>query len=116
MSQKLMRCGFQVSYEGSDCAVMELDSRQWRIVGKHLSSGLAGGRPRLNDRKIFDGLLYISAHWEQLASCSSAIRLASNIASKISTMDPRRLFRKSVESVDGINGQERKVRLVGELH
>lgn len=38
---------------------MELNRSQWRVLRKHLSKSRGGGRPRTNDRLLFDGMLFV---------------------------------------------------------
>ena len=48
---------------------MELNATQWRLISKQLSKSRGGGRPRVNDRRLFDGLLFIlrtGSSWHQV--------------------------------------------------
>lgn len=48
---------------------MELNTEQWRLISKQLSRGQPGGRPRTNDRMIFNGLLFVlrtGSSWHQV--------------------------------------------------
>jgi transposase len=52
---------------------MELTDRQWKLISRHLSRPVGRtdgkGRPRLNDRIIFEGILWIlrsGARWKDL--------------------------------------------------